>query len=70
VDALAIRVGAATALVRLDATLPSFPLVSAAGAPDVAGLLRWRLGLGTRCSYSFTLACTESAQGRRRCRRQ
>jgi hypothetical protein len=70
VDALDIRAGAATTRVSLDATLPRFPLVTAAGAPDVAGLLHWRLGLGTRCSYAFTLACTDSPTGRRRCRRQ
>jgi hypothetical protein len=70
VDALTIRAGSTRTRVGLDATLPRFPLVTAAGAPDVAGLLHWRLGLGTRCSYSFTLACTDSPTGRRRCRRQ
>ena len=59
-----------TTIVSLDASLPRFPLVTGAGAPDVTGLLHWRVGLGTRCSYAFTLACTESPTGRRRCRRE
>ena len=70
VDALDIRSGAVTTMVSLDATLPRFPLVTGAGAPDVTGLLHWRIGLGTRCSYAFTLVCTESPTGRRRCRRE
>jgi hypothetical protein len=70
VHALDIRTGTATTTVRLEATLPVFPLVSASGAPDVAGLLRWRLGLGTRCTRAFTLECKDSARGRRRCRQQ
>ena len=46
VDALDIRTGAATTMVTLDVSLPRFSLVTAAGAPDIAGLLYWRVGFG------------------------